>query len=104
MKFYLLSSFQLGDKGDDLERMLSHNKSIAYIPNACDYTNINWDKKNAWEKADIENLKELWLKVTYLLISKISLARLMIWEKDYMNFDESSWEGGIPSFWDRQWN
>ena len=65
MKFYL-SSFKLGDKGADLARMLSHNKNIAYIPNACDYTNINREKKTAWEKKDMTSLEDLWLTVTYL--------------------------------------
>lgn len=65
MKFYL-SSFKLGDKGNDLARMLDHNKNIAYIPNACDYTNINWERKNSWEKRDMESLEEVWLTVTYL--------------------------------------
>lgn len=40
MKFYL-SSFTLGDKSNDLIRLMPENKKIAYIPNACDYTNVD---------------------------------------------------------------
>ena len=58
MKFYL-SSFKLGDKGSNLANMLSHNKKIAYIPNACDYTHIDRDKKNTWENKDMASLEEL---------------------------------------------
>ncbi len=65
MKFYL-SSFRLGDKSKELFRLMPNNKKIAYIPNACDYTNIDWDKKNKWEKLDIESLENLGLNVEYL--------------------------------------
>ncbi len=65
MKFYL-SSFRLGDKPVELVRLMPENKKIAYIPNACDYTNVDWDKRNKWEKLDMESLRELGLSVEYL--------------------------------------
>lgn len=65
MRFYL-SSFKLGDRPDELVRLMSNNKNIAYIPNACDYTNVNWDKRNDWEKKDIESLENLGFITTYL--------------------------------------
>ena len=69
MKFYL-SSFRLGDKPNELVRLMPDNKKIAYIPNACDYTDIDWDKKNKWEKLDIESLENLGLIVEYLDLKK----------------------------------
>jgi dipeptidase E len=65
MKFYL-SSFKLGDKSNKLVRLMSDNKKSAYIPNACDYTNVDWNKKNKWEAMDIKSLEDLGLKVEYL--------------------------------------
>ncbi|MBN2142323.1 Type 1 glutamine amidotransferase-like domain-containing protein [Candidatus Woesearchaeota archaeon] len=65
MKFYL-SSYKIGNKGPDLVRLLGKNKHIGYIPNACDYTNANLEKKNAGEKADMESLEMLGLEVEYL--------------------------------------
>jgi dipeptidase E len=65
MKFYL-SSFEIGNYGNDLVRLLGQNKKIAYIPNAGDYTKINYKLKNSRETSDINNLKELGLTVEYL--------------------------------------
>ncbi len=65
MKFYL-SSFKLGDKADDLARLLDGNKRIAYIPNAGDYTNVDIEKREKWEKEDVESLEKLGLDVEYL--------------------------------------
>ena len=65
MKFYL-SSFGLGNKSKELTRLMSKNKKIAYIPNACDYTEVDWDKRNSWEKLDINNLENIGLNVKYL--------------------------------------
>lgn len=69
MKFYL-SSFKLGDKSNELKRLMPSNKRIVYIPNACDYTNIDWDKKNKWEKQDMQSLEHLGLRVEYLDLKK----------------------------------
>jgi dipeptidase E len=65
MKFYL-SSFRLGNKAGELAGLMPNNKKIAYIPNACDYSNVDWVKKNRWEKLDIESLEGLGLTVEYL--------------------------------------
>ncbi len=69
MKFYL-SSFRLGNKSKELVGLMPDNKKIAYIPNACDFSNINWNKKNKWEKLDIESLENLGLIVEYLDLKK----------------------------------
>lgn len=71
MKFYL-SSFKLGDKSAELVRLISKNKKIAYIPNACDYTKVDWDRRNNWEKQDMQSLKDLGLSVEYLNLKKYS--------------------------------
>jgi len=65
MKFYL-SSFTLGDKSNDLIRLMPENKNIAYIPNACDYTNVDWNSRNEWEDKEIKSLEALGLEVKYL--------------------------------------
>lgn len=69
MKLYL-SSFLLGDKPNELVRLMAGNKKIAYIPNACDYTQVNLEKKQARETADMNNLKALGLEVEYLDLKK----------------------------------
>ncbi|MCP4404966.1 MAG: type 1 glutamine amidotransferase-like domain-containing protein [bacterium] len=65
MKFYL-SSFHLGDQSAQLVRFMAHNKHIAYIPNACDYTNVDWERRDAAEKFDMESLEHIGLTVEYL--------------------------------------
>ena len=65
MKFYL-SSFLLGNRSDDLVRLMPDNKKIAYIPNAGDYTNTDSEKRKNWEQLDIEKLEKLGLFVEYL--------------------------------------
>jgi len=69
MKFYL-SSFKLGDKSTELARLMGNNKKMAYIPNACDYTKVDWDRRNNWEKQDMQSLKDLGLSVEYLDLKK----------------------------------
>ena len=49
MKLYL-SSFKLGEKSSELVRLMSDDKKIAYIPNACDYTKVDWDRRNSWNE------------------------------------------------------
>ena len=65
MKFYL-SSFRLGNQSAELVRFMAKNKRIAYIPNACDYTNRNWEQKHAAEQFDMESLENIGLTVEYL--------------------------------------
>lgn len=67
MKFYL-SSFNLWDKSKELFRLISDTKKnkIAYIANACDYTNVDLDRKNKKDKEDMDSLKKIGLKVEYL--------------------------------------
>jgi dipeptidase E len=69
MNFYL-SSFKLGDKSAELVRLMGKNKKIAYIPNACDYTKVDWDRRNTWEKQDMQSLKDLGLSVEYFDLKK----------------------------------
>ncbi|MBL7206170.1 MAG: Type 1 glutamine amidotransferase-like domain-containing protein [Candidatus Aenigmarchaeota archaeon] len=69
MKFYL-SSFKLGSKSAELVKLMSENKKIAYIPNACDYTNVDWDRRNKSERIDIESLKKLGLSVEIIDLKK----------------------------------
>ncbi len=68
MKFYL-SSFKLGNKSNELARLMSGNKKIAYIPNAGDYTNAS-PKRKDWEKSDMESLQAIGLTVEYLDLQK----------------------------------
>ena len=65
MKFYL-SSFKLGNKKNELVRLMPKNKKFGYIPNACDYTNGDLDKKKRVNFSDIEDLKKLNLEVEIL--------------------------------------
>ncbi|MBU0667112.1 MAG: Type 1 glutamine amidotransferase-like domain-containing protein [Nanoarchaeota archaeon] len=65
MKFYL-SSFRLGNKSEELARLMPENKKIGYIPNACDFTKVDVNRRTAWEKFDIESLSNLGLNVEYL--------------------------------------
>ncbi len=69
MKFYL-SSFNLGDKASELVRLMGKNKKLGYVPNACDFTNVNLEKKESKEKEDIKSLKEIGLEVTYVDLKK----------------------------------
>lgn len=64
MRFYL-SSFRLGNQSAQLVRLMSTNKTLAYIPNAGDYTNGDRGQKKAWEQFDIDSLENLGLTVEY---------------------------------------
>jgi dipeptidase E len=65
MKFYL-SSFKLGNKTKELIRLMSGNKKIGYIPNACDYTNVDINRRNEVNKNDMAELSNLGLDVELL--------------------------------------
>jgi len=65
MRFYL-SSYGLGDKSEDLFDMMGVNRTIGYIPNACDYTNADIKKKNDRDVSDMRELHDLGLFVEYL--------------------------------------
>jgi dipeptidase E len=65
MKFYL-SSFLLGKKGKDLARLMPSNKKMGYIPNACDYTNVDIKRRNEVNKSDMAELSKLGLSVEML--------------------------------------
>ncbi len=69
MKFYL-SSFKLGNKSKELIRLMLDNKKIGYIINACDYTNVDFDKRVSWEKNDMESLSNLGLTVELIDLKK----------------------------------
>lgn len=61
MKFYL-SSYRLGEKAQELTRLMSaHNKRIAIIPNAKDYANEP-EKRKDREEREIQSLRELGLE------------------------------------------
>lgn len=45
---------------------MSGNRKIAYIPNAGDYTQIDWEKRGRWNEQDIQSLREIGLEVEYL--------------------------------------
>jgi dipeptidase E len=65
MKFYL-SSFKLGNKPMELVRLMIPNKKIGFIPNACDYTNVNTERENRVNDNDMAGLKHLGLDVQLL--------------------------------------
>jgi dipeptidase E len=65
MKFYL-SSFRLGDRANELLRLMPENKTIAYIPNAGDYSDVNVEQRKQWESEDVKSLEQLGLSVEYL--------------------------------------
>lgn len=65
MKFYL-SSFGLGNKSSELVRLMSKNKKIEYIPNACDYTNVDLDRRDTRNKEDMQSLRDIGLEVECL--------------------------------------
>ncbi|MCX6707599.1 MAG: Type 1 glutamine amidotransferase-like domain-containing protein [Candidatus Woesearchaeota archaeon] len=65
MKFYLSSS-GLGNKAKELIRLMPQNKKMGYIPNACDYTNVDTNRRNEVNKSDIAELRNLGLDVEFL--------------------------------------
>lgn len=65
MRFYL-SSFCLGKNPIELARLMPKNKRIAYIPNACDFTNVDLNRRSAWEENDVKGLEDLGLIIEYL--------------------------------------
>ena len=81
MKFYL-SSMGIGNKGKELFNLINNNSDngnnendkinnkIAYIPNACDFSNVNLERRKITESYDIKELEKLNLKVEYLDLKK----------------------------------
>ncbi len=65
MKFYL-SSFRLGTKSEELARLMANNRIIGYIPNACDYSEVDINLRNENDKRDMDELGSLGLKVEVL--------------------------------------
>ncbi|HTY82468.1 MAG TPA: Type 1 glutamine amidotransferase-like domain-containing protein [Dehalococcoidales bacterium] len=65
MKFYL-SSFKLGNNPKELARMMAPGKEIGYIPNACDYSNVDPDRTKEGTNNDIAGLSNLGLSVQLL--------------------------------------
>lgn len=64
MKFYL-SSYKLGAKSEELVRLMT-NRIMGYIPNACDYSDVDLDLRNESNKSDMNELSKLGLKVEVL--------------------------------------
>lgn len=66
MKFYL-SSYKLGNEVNKLKELMStSNGKIGYIPNACDYTNVDIDRRNETNKNNMAELCDLGLNVEFL--------------------------------------
>ena len=65
MKFYL-SSFKLGTHSKELVRIMEPAKKIGYVPNACDYTNINVERRYQVNVSDMADLMSLGLDVQLL--------------------------------------
>ena len=83
MKFYL-SSFKVGNNSKEFVRMMTHDKNIGYVPNACDYTNVDIKRRNEVNSSDMAELKNLGLNVELLdlkdYFSKIDKLRKKISE------------------------
>lgn len=56
----------LGKKGKELARLMPSNKKMGYIPNACDYTNVDIKRRNEVNKSDMAELSKLGLSVEML--------------------------------------
>jgi dipeptidase E len=65
MKFYL-SSFKLGNNPKELVRMMAPGTEIGYVPNACDYSNVDLERLKEGNNNDIAELSNLGLKVQFL--------------------------------------
>lgn len=62
MKFYL-SSYEIGNYGNDLANMFPHNnKKVGYICNALDFPEPNREQRNVRIQNDMNNLTQLGLK------------------------------------------
>lgn len=72
----------IGNKGKELFNLINNNSDngnnendkinnkIAYIPNACDFSNVNLERRKITESYDIKELEKLNLKVEYLDLKK----------------------------------
>ncbi len=65
MKFYL-SSYKLGNKPEELVKLFGKNKKIGYIPNACDFTNVDIERRKEANRSDMAELAELDLEAELL--------------------------------------
>ncbi len=68
MKYYL-SSYELGNRTEDLKRLALKGK-IGYVPNARDYTTADPDKKVKRSDKDMASLNQLGLEVEFLDLQK----------------------------------
>ena len=64
MRFYL-SSYKLGNKTDELKKLIPKNNKTAYIPNALDYSN-DLKRRRKGEASDIKDLTKVGLDVELL--------------------------------------
>ncbi|KHO48196.1 MAG: hypothetical protein QT00_C0001G0210 [archaeon GW2011_AR5] len=69
MKFYL-SSYKLGNKSQQLARLMPNNKRIGYIPNACDYTKVDTKRRAKTDRETVAQLRKLGLEVEILDLKK----------------------------------
>ena len=65
MKYYL-SSYKLGNIPGNFASLFTQAKSIAYIPNATDFTGADPDRVRSHITADVQSLEKLGLDVTVL--------------------------------------
>ncbi len=66
MKFYL-SSYKIGNEGKKLKQLVPKEKRhIGYIPNALDFSTVDYERKKNHIKSDISALRDLGLNVELL--------------------------------------
>jgi hypothetical protein len=56
----------VGNKAKELVRLMSNNKKIEHIPNACDYTTVDINRRSEVNKSDMTELSSLGLDVELL--------------------------------------
>ena len=65
MKFYL-SSYKLGSRSQELARMMAPARKIGFVPNACDFSNVDVERVNQGNISDMAELTSLGLDVQLL--------------------------------------
>ena len=73
MKFYL-SSYKHGDSPNEFSDLFSLGRSVAYIPNALDFTGADPDRVKTVIAEDVESLEALKLNVKVLDLKQYFLT------------------------------